>query len=80
MGMLAENKKGLSLRKGGRGEIAEKMRNMRNREKREKIKNGYSNVGKIQKIGGKMVLLLTFESVCAKIRSSRSKRCGFLMA
>ena len=28
MSMLAENKKELSLRKGGRGEIAEKMRNM----------------------------------------------------
>ena len=27
--MLAENKKELSLRKGGRGKIAEKMRNMR---------------------------------------------------
>ena len=32
MGMLAENKKELSLRKGGRGKIAEKMRSMRYRK------------------------------------------------
>ena len=30
--MLAENKKELSLRKGGRGKITEKMRNMKNKK------------------------------------------------
>ena len=58
MGMLAENKKELSLRKGGRGKIAEKMRNMGNKKSAGKARsseNGWRSMEKTRK-GGRSVV------------------------